>query len=84
MTNENTELKKKMDDLIVKPVNISANQSMSEMYTIKSFSVLNQSVAALNKSGASSVADLSMNQSMTSEAALGKLEENLRALSSIN
>lgn len=52
---------------------MSANQSMSEMYTIKSFSVLNQSVAALNKSGASSVADFSMNQSMTSEAALCKL-----------
>jgi hypothetical protein len=74
LANENAELKRKVDELMVKPVNMSANQSMSEMYTIKSFSVLNQSVAALNRSGASSVADLSMNQSMTSEAALGKLE----------
>lgn len=74
MANENAELKRKVDELMVKPVNMSANQSMSEMYTIKSFSVLNQSVAALNRSGVSSVADLSMNQSMTSEAALCKLE----------
>jgi hypothetical protein len=59
---------------MIRPVNMSANQSMSEMYTIKSFSVLNQSVAALNKSGISSVADFSMNQSMTSEVALCKLE----------
>ena len=44
-------------------------------------SIANQS---LNQSNMSSLPDFSMNQSMTSEAALTKLEENLRSLSVVN
>lgn len=38
----------------------------------------------LNQSGNSSITDSFMNQSITSEAAMMKLEENLRSLSTMN
>lgn len=56
----------------------SNNKSLS----INERSIIDQSM--MNRSGTTSVADSSMNYSMTSEAAMMKLEDNLRSLSVLN
>lgn len=81
LSTENEELKKRIDELMSsqgrnRGLNVTANRSIS----IIERSMFNQSAL----SAASSIADSSMNQSITSEAAMLKLEDNLRTLSEMN
>ena len=58
-----------------------SNRSMS-IHSVANQSAMNYS--AMNQSNISSIPDSSMNQSMTSEAALMKLEENLQKQCMLN
>ena len=80
--NENGELKKRIDELLSNQSPIRAINTSQQNRSISVRSYANQSI--LNQSGQSSIADFSMNQSMTSEVAMARLEDNLRGLSAIN